>query len=516
MLTVQFVGSDREALRHEPDLSVSVLKLRAAFHWLSLNSWPFMQATKQHSLWETGSLDDTLESLLKAYELSVGGVSGGAPTHLVESASQIPAERVSVVAAGPANCTPSVSDLISSAFCVDDGVRKPKRNMGQETDSKAAESKDEVLPDADESQCAAVLDGGVDEIAPVQIWDAVMRHYKIAQKCDEELAKLNKKGNETQRQEQLHKRLSAIAHAVNGLGKLQHQDTIEKLRKIICAENAEASQIKVGLSSEFLNNRDPMFWCWSFMRLFPRGDCSERCPERTSYLPQWRWAKCLLMRQDFTLWRLDVEFVASLYNVFLRRDQINAVEISMKSSPLSRQNQEDIQKLTAVNLVAYALSSGDVNSVRDLLKRKNLDGPLRNAFQHMQVIQRNVRGSEAEKDDIIPKFMALRLWSGCSSLFFTLNPHDIRSPLTLLFIHEDTPVKRKFSLEMSNEEVTAYMKEFLGEDPRRLHSLVAANPLAATRCFHWTVRLVIRTLFNCADKPASSSDGVCNLALPFS
>ena len=34
MLTVQFVGSDREALRHEPDLSVSVRKLRKAFRWL--------------------------------------------------------------------------------------------------------------------------------------------------------------------------------------------------------------------------------------------------------------------------------------------------------------------------------------------------------------------------------------------------------------------------------------------------------------------------------------------------
>jgi hypothetical protein len=36
-----------------------------------------------------------------------------------------------------------------------------------------------------------------------------------------------------------------------------------------------------------------------------------------------------------------------------------------------------------------------------------------------------VRGSEAEKDNLMPRFFGLRLWSGCSSLFFTLNPHDI-------------------------------------------------------------------------------------------
>ena len=126
----------------------------------------------------------------------------------------------------------------------------------------------------------------------------------------------------------------------------------------------------------------------------------------------------------------------------------------------------------------------------------------------MHIIQKGVRGSEAEKDNIIPKLTALRLWSGCSSLFFTLNPHDIRSPITLLLVQEDTTVERKFSLDLSDDEAAAYVNDFLREDPRRLHALAAANPLAATRCFHWTVRLVIRTLFNCADKPGSSTDGI--------
>ena len=65
MLMVQFVGSDRQALRHQPDLRVSVQKLRNAFRWLSVNSWPWMEATKQHELWESGSLDESLEALLR-------------------------------------------------------------------------------------------------------------------------------------------------------------------------------------------------------------------------------------------------------------------------------------------------------------------------------------------------------------------------------------------------------------------------------------------------------------------
>ena len=41
-LIVQYVGENREHLRHDPDLSVFVDKLRRAFAWLSVNSWPFL------------------------------------------------------------------------------------------------------------------------------------------------------------------------------------------------------------------------------------------------------------------------------------------------------------------------------------------------------------------------------------------------------------------------------------------------------------------------------------------
>ena len=46
------------------------------------------------------------------------------------------------------------------------------------------------------------------------------------------------------------------------------------------------------------------------------------------------------------------------------------------------------------------------------------------------------------------------------------------------------------------------------ENPRRLHEIVVSDPLVATRVFHWTVRLVIKTLFNCADKPGKHADNI--------
>ena len=184
------------------------------------------------------------------------------------------------------------------------------------------------------------------------------------------------------------------------------------LRGYVAPNGGTDASLVVPHSGELLSSRDPLFWCSCFLRLFPRGDCAERCRDRLTHLPSWRWAKCLLTRGDFGLWRLDVEFVASLYNIFLRRDQISAVEACVRSNQLTRGEQCELESLTATGLVAHALSSGDVNSVRDALRRKNLDVPIRNALRQMQIVQRNVRGSESEKDNLMSKFTAIRIWSG--------------------------------------------------------------------------------------------------------
>ena len=109
-----------------------------------------------------------------------------------------------------------------------------------------------------------------------------------------------------------------------------------------------------------------------------------------------------------------------------------------------------MEKLTASSLVGTALASGDVNSVTDALRKKNLYEPVQVGLQRLQISMRSVRGSEAEKDNLLPRFFALRLWSGCSSLFFTLNPHDIRSPITMSLLQDDMKLRRSFSLDLSD------------------------------------------------------------------
>ena len=484
-LVVQYVGEDRAALRGHKDLSVSVDKLRIAFRWLSLNTWPFMDATKHHDIWQTGFLDPSLEHLLQAYTKSVGSTVGGAPAEIIQGAMRISPERASVSAAGPKDCVDDENEADVESF-----DHAPVMSGG-------------------------VVDGGVDNISPLQLWDTIMKKYKLAQICDQQIKQLDavKDGSRTakdasEKDHLLRERMVAVATAVESLSKLHHKESQAKLREFLESGGRVDTPVSIAYGSDFLSNKNPLFWFSCFVRLFPRGDCMEKCPERLTVLAAWRWAKCLLTRADVRIWAQDVEFVATLYNLLLRREQVHAVEANVKSSELTKGNMNDIAKLTATGLVSYALSSGDANSVRDLLRRKNLEVPLEKTFRAMQITQRSVRGSEAEKDNLLPRFAAMRLWSGCSSLFFTLNPHDIRSPITLLLVQGDVSFEQKFSMSFEDAAADQFITEFTRGNPRIVHELVARNPMAATRCFHWTVRLVIRVLFNCADKPGQNLDNI--------
>ena len=287
MVIVQFVGEDRRALRQEADLSVSVDKLRQAFRWLSQNSWPFMDATKHHELWETGLLDKSLEDLLSAYATSVGSTTGGVPCELLQGASRIPACKSAVVLHGPANCTEDQEDVAEGT-------------LGQCNSTDMG------------NNCAAALDGGVDDITPVQLWDAVMKKYKVAQACEKELVRLNNEKDESKRHGLQREQAVALAAAVEALSKLQNKENREKVEQFFKQDSCSGKTLEIPHSSDFLRSTSPLFWFSCFVRLFPRGDCLEKCPERQVHVPARRWAKCLLTRCDSSLWRLDVEFVASL------------------------------------------------------------------------------------------------------------------------------------------------------------------------------------------------------------
>jgi hypothetical protein len=118
-----------------------------------------------------------------------------------------------------------------------------------------------------------------------------------------------------------------------------------------------------------LSNFAPGFWSHCFLHLFSRGDCAERDRHRqlgpySKDLGQWgkKWAHCLVRRADFNGWRLSVDFIASLYNILLRRDQMRAVQI--EASKLSSRDVDLLSKVSAIDIVSAAVASGDCETLR--------------------------------------------------------------------------------------------------------------------------------------------------------
>ena len=94
---------------------------------------------------------------------------------------------------------------------------------------------------------------------------------------------------------------------------------------------------------------------------------------------------------------------------------------------------------------------------------------------------RNVEGSEGERDMLWMIFTAMRVWNGCSLVFFTLNPHDIWNPLLVVFAGAEGWDMKKISLDWSDEEMNEFYKEARTKKPLAFHRLAAENPCAAAR-----------------------------------
>ena len=228
------MGGDRSCVRHHPDLQVSVDRLRSAFRWLSCNSWPFMDATKHHQFWESGELDVSLEQLVQEYAVSIGSTSSGIPAEIFQGAARISSEHATLHASGLADCTADA----------------------EEADGREINTDEPTVPAED---CVGMIDGGVDDISPVQIWDEIMRKYKVAQVCDQELERLRELDQPDDRARLEQQRAMAVAAAVEALSKLHSKGIRAKLKRFVRL-TADDDRFLIPHSAEILNNRDPLFW----------------------------------------------------------------------------------------------------------------------------------------------------------------------------------------------------------------------------------------------------------------
>ena len=176
----------------------------------------------------------------------------------------------------------------------------------------------------------------------------------------------------------------------------------------------------------------------------------------------------MLKRRDFAGWAASKELAATIHNIVARRTQMWHVHRYLVKSKHAHQIADSLQSISPGDFVRAALAAGDCESIRSALRKKNIDTTVKDILKSMDVALRGVEGSESERDIFRFKFISLHIWSGCSMLFWTMNPHDIKHPLLLVFLgHQGVDVER-ISLDWNDDEMTEEGKPLCS--PRTRHA----------------------------------------------
>ena len=166
-----------------------------------------------------------------------------------------------------------------------------------------------------------------------------------------------------------------------------------------------------------------------------------------------QWTKCLLKRVDFHGWRLDKEFLACAYNIFLRRDQMRSVRAYVSTSTWLNEQAHRFHDLNPQDLLVAAYAAPDADHIRKILRNSEVASNVKEVLRSMFIAMRQVEGSDAWRSSLQHLFAAMRIWGGSYAVFFTLNPNDTGSPLTLVFGHGSEPHTERISLDYTDQEM---------------------------------------------------------------
>jgi hypothetical protein len=478
-LYVQFEGSDRDAVAREPALIVDVTHLREALWWLTSHCWQWIEATKHQYVLGVERLGAQLEGRLEEYRLSLGGAMRGVPAEIMTAATKIDSKYASVHLPGPADAAVATSS--SSGSDEEPGAAKEE---APPRDRRAGKQQFTRMSAVDSS--AAILDSGLEDLSPLRLWNIAMEKYSVLKECGRAHAKA--KDDAAMRAE-----LEAIAEAVWALKKLGASETQQKLEDFRQQQDGDRVVVRIGHEARPLNTFHPDWWTVSFTDLFFRGDF---CEPKGIELRQ--LAKVLMQRADFVGWAKSKEFATACMNIALRRKQMWAVyRYCANNKQFETHLKPLLENISAPDFMKAALAAGDCDSIRTALRKKKIDVKVKDLLRSMDIALRGVEGTEAERELFRLKFGAMRIWNGCSCLFFTINPHDNKSPLLIKFCNTEHEHVEELSLEWLYDDHAAWKERVTKGNPLRLHELAVECPDAAARCVHWTFENTIRYLFNC-------------------
>ena len=174
-----------------------------------------------------------------------------------------------------------------------------------------------------------------------------------------------------------------------------------------------------------------------------------------------------------------------------------AVARFVRTNQTFHRNIVHYDSICATDFVAAALAAGECFTIRDAMRKKGVPVRVKAILRSLYIALRDVQGSEAERQTFRYKFMALRIWNGCSLLFFTLNPHDIKTPMLVAFANAEETRMERVNLDWDDAEMEAYYVRNKRQNSLRFHEFAVEHPAAAARCVHITFKKTIELLFSC-------------------
>ena len=321
-LHVQYIG-EHAWLRNAPELLVSIPQLRAAFSWLLSHNWHWLETTFSDDETMSSALSPQLDALLEAYQKDLGGKDSGVPQTFVDAATNLKSAEAAAPLPGPVDA-----------------------------------ASDDPAPELLEAS-AAVMDNSVSESVVLKQVQGVMEIHESLMGHEKSFAMAS---NEEERQKSLELQVEDICRARQALERLSGPKLREELEARMADAKDTQSICKVGITAgeTLLKSHADSFWQRCYVEIYPRGDCGENDRDTRKHRFQGReYSGHLFELFDKPWFREHKELNASFYKFFVRRDQMNAVGIEIKTNQKFKNDAETIHHLHSTDLKALAAKASD-------------------------------------------------------------------------------------------------------------------------------------------------------------
>ena len=197
----------------------------------------------------------------------------------------------------------------------------------------------------------------------------------------------------------------------------------------------------------------------------------------------------------------------------LKRAQMRGLSAVVRRRYFKRISKE-LDEVNCEDLLRTGQLLGDYPSVKAALCSKDVPNKVKTLLRQMQLAQQSIPYTPDYRRALHRKFVAMRVHGGASVVFWTLNPADTKHTFTISFASPEEAHWPDHVIDLeANDDAQAHFRGQLTS--LQIHEIVANDPVAATRCFHTLVTLVITVVLNCTIDPKKlHPDGIASGDIP--